>query len=125
MHVEFQETLLKEVESKLKQFFLEKEDDDSEMALLESLNEELSAIKPLGVIGYGLRQYDIPLLVMKKQHYNLLLWKLVDMTESAVHIDLYHLLKYKGYKNWMMSYHPMNLPACHLSVHIIFFLKIE
>jgi hypothetical protein len=35
---------------------------------------------------------------MKKQHYNLLLWKLIDMTESAVHIDLYHLLKYKGYK---------------------------
>jgi hypothetical protein len=55
-------------------------------------------IKPLGVIGYGLRQYDLPLLIMKKQRYNLLLWKLIDMTESAIHVDLYHVLKYKRYK---------------------------
>ncbi|MEM0049561.1 MAG: hypothetical protein QXW39_03385 [Candidatus Bathyarchaeia archaeon] len=82
----------------LKTIFLDKEDDDSEKMLLKSLDLELSKIKPLGVIGYGLRQYDIPLLVMKKQHYNLLLWKLIDMTESAVHVDLYHLLKYKRYK---------------------------
>lgn len=85
-------------EIELKTIFLDKEDDDSEKILLESLDLELSKIKPLGVIGYGLRQYDIPLLVMKKQHYNLLLWKLIDMTESAVHVDLYHLLKYKRYK---------------------------
>jgi DNA polymerase elongation subunit (family B) len=78
--------------------FLQKEDDDSEKELLRNLDTVLLKIRPLGVIGYGLRQYDIPLLVMKKQHYNLLLWKLIDMTESAVHIDLYHLLKYKGYK---------------------------
>ena len=78
--------------------FLDEENDDSEKELLRSLDRELSAIEPLGVIGYGLRQYDIPLLIMKKQHYKLLLWNLIDMTESAVHIDLYHLLKYKGYK---------------------------
>lgn len=82
----------------LKTIFLGNEDDESEKALLKNLDLELSAIKPLGVIGYGLRQYDIPLLVMKKQHYNLLLWKLIDMTESAIHVDLYHLLKYKRYK---------------------------
>lgn len=82
----------------VKTIFLEKEDDESEKMLLRNLDLELSAIKPLGVIGYGLRQYDIPLLIMKKQHYNLLLWKLIDMTESAIHIDLYHLLKYKKYK---------------------------
>jgi len=82
----------------IKNLFLEKEDDESEKKLLKQLDDELSIIKPLGVIGYGLRQYDIPLLIIKKQHYNLLLWKLIDMTESAIHIDLYHLLKYKRYK---------------------------
>jgi DNA polymerase elongation subunit (family B) len=82
----------------IRTLFLQKEDDNSEKELLRNLDKVLLEIKPLGVIGYGLRQYDIPLLVMKKQHYNLLLWKLIDMTESAVHIDLYHLLKYKRYK---------------------------
>jgi len=81
-----------------KTLFLEKEDDESEKDLLEQLDEELSKIKPLGVIGYGLRQYDLPLLIMKKQRYKLLLWKLIDMTESAIHVDLYHVLKYKRYK---------------------------
>ncbi|MEM2619437.1 MAG: hypothetical protein QW356_08205 [Candidatus Hadarchaeales archaeon] len=83
---------------KPKTFFLDRDEDDSEKKLLENLNRELSVIKPLGVIGYGLRQYDIPLLIMKKQQYKILLWKLVDMTESAVHIDLYHILKYRGCK---------------------------
>jgi len=89
---------MKENGIEIKTLFLRKEDDDSEKELLKSLDVVLSAIKPLGVIGYGLRNYDIPLLAMKKQHHNLLLWKLIDMTESAIHIDLYHLLKYKRYK---------------------------
>jgi DNA polymerase elongation subunit (family B) len=78
--------------------FLDSDDDDSEVKLLQNLDNKLSMIRPLCVIGYGLRQYDIPLLCVKKQHYNLLLWKLIDMCESAAHIDLYHILKYKRYK---------------------------
>lgn len=81
-----------------KTLFLDVDDDESEMKLIKNLDNELSIIKPLCVIGYGLRQYDIPLLCVKKQHYKLLLWKLIDMCESAVHIDLYHILKYKRYK---------------------------
>lgn len=82
----------------VKTIFLNGENDESEKRLLEIFNNELGKIKPLGVLGYGLRQYDIPLLIIKKQHYGLLLWKLIDMTESVVHIDLYHLLKYKRYR---------------------------
>ena len=82
----------------IKTFFLNEYSDNSEKELLIELDAALSAIKPLGVIGYGLRQYDIPLLITKKQHYKLLLWKIIDMTESAVHIDLYHVLKYKRYR---------------------------
>ena len=82
----------------VKTLFLNGENDESEKRLLEIFNDELGKIKPLGVLGYGLRQYDIPLLIIKKQHYGLLLWKLIDTTESAVSVDLYHLLKYKRYR---------------------------
>jgi len=81
-----------------KSLFLELDDDDSERQLLIRFDEELSKINPLCVIGYGHRQYDIPLFCIKKQCYKLLLWKLVDLCESAMHIDLYHILKYKRYK---------------------------
>lgn len=82
----------------VKTLFLDEDSDNSEVKLITNLDNVLSMIKPLCVIGYGLRQYDIPLLCIKKQHYNLRLWKLIDMCESAAHIDLYHLLKYKRYK---------------------------
>jgi len=82
----------------VKTLFLDEDTDNSEVKLITNLDNLLSMIKPLCVIGYGLRQYDIPLLCIKKQHYHLLLWKIIDMCESAVHIDLYHLLKYKRYK---------------------------
>jgi hypothetical protein len=56
---------------------------------------------PLAVVGYNIRQYDIPLLVFKKEkyqkRYNLSLrdiGKIVDVTELAAIIDLYHILKY-------------------------------
>jgi len=92
----------------LKTLFLEEETDEAEIKLLKCLNEALEEIKPLCLIGYGIRQYDIPLLVIKKQQYGerykqlygQLPWKLIDALESALHIDLYHILKYKGYKKF-------------------------
>ena len=99
------------IETKI--LFLEKEDDESEVNLLRQLDYELSLIRPLCVLGYGLRQYDIPLLCIKKQHYRLLLWKIIDLCESAVHIDLYHILKYKRYKKFedvLSSHEFSNLP---------------
>jgi DNA polymerase elongation subunit (family B) len=86
----------------VKTIFLDDEREESEKELLTRLNKELSDIKPLGVVGYGIRQYDIPLLVIKKERYckryNLSLWGIVDATESAAVIDLYHILKYRKYK---------------------------
>jgi len=94
---------------------LDNESEESEKELLIVLNEELEELSrsrskphgvvgyPLAVVGYNIRQYDIPLLVFKKEKYqkcyNLTLWKIVDVTELAAIIDLYHLLKYMGYKN--------------------------
>jgi DNA polymerase elongation subunit (family B) len=74
---------------KITTLFLDSDNDECEVGLLKSLDNTLGMIRPLCVIGYGIRQYDIPLLCIKKQHYSLLLWKLIDMCESAVHIDLY------------------------------------
>jgi len=92
----------------LKTLFLEEETDEAEIELLRCLNEALEEIKPLCLIGYGIRQYDVPLLVVKKQQYGKhykqlygqLPWRLIDALESAIHIDLYHILKYKGYKKF-------------------------
>ncbi|MEM3565194.1 MAG: hypothetical protein QXR19_18340 [Candidatus Jordarchaeaceae archaeon] len=76
------------------------EDDESEKNLLTGLDRELMKIRPLGVIGYGLRRYDIPLLIIKeercKEGSGKRWWKINDMLESAAHIDLYHLFKYYG-----------------------------
>ncbi len=85
----------------VKTLFLESEEDGSEKKLLEEFDRELETIKPLGVVGYGIRNYDITLLSIKKTRYKLQQppWKLIDMLESAVHIDIYHVLKYKRYKN--------------------------
>jgi len=89
---------------------LDNESEESEKELLIELNEELKKFTvvgyPLAVVGYNIRQYDIPLLVFKKEkyqkRYNLSLreiGKIVDVTELAAIIDLYHILKYMRYKN--------------------------
>ena len=76
------------------------------MDLLLRFGREIGRIEPLCVLGYGIRQYDIPLLAIKKQRYGDRMkerkefWKLVDLVESALHIDLYHILKYKRYKRF-------------------------
>ncbi|RLG15983.1 hypothetical protein DRN63_04735 [Nanoarchaeota archaeon] len=90
----------------IKTLFLEEDSDDSEMDLLLRLGREIGEIEPICILGYGIRQYDIPLLAIKKQRYGELIknrrefWKLVDFTESTIHIDLYHILKYKRYKRF-------------------------
>ncbi|MEM0350058.1 MAG: ribonuclease H-like domain-containing protein [Candidatus Caldarchaeum sp.] len=81
---------------------LNKEDKDSEKQMLDWLDEELGKINPLGVVGYMLRAYDIPLLIMKKERNKVEgspYWKIIDLTENAVHVDLYHLLRDRGYNN--------------------------
>ncbi len=90
----------------IKTLFLEEDTDDAEIDLLLRFGKELGRIKPICVLGYGMRQYDIPLLAIKKQYYGEHMksrkefWRIVDFVESALHIDLYHILKYKGYRKF-------------------------
>ncbi len=90
----------------IKTIILKEDSDESEVELLKEFGKELESIRPLCVVGYGIRQYDIPLMAIKKQHYGSSMkrcsefWKIVDFVESAVHIDLYHILKYKGYRKF-------------------------
>lgn len=82
---------------KIKSFILESDSDDRELELLVKFNEELRRLRPLAVVGFGIRSYDIPLLAMKKQKYvnrREYLWKIVDLVEQALHIDLCHMLRY-------------------------------
>lgn len=90
----------------IKTLFIEENTDDAEVDLLLRFGKELGRIKPICVLGYGIRQYDIPLLAIKKQYYGEYMknrkefWRIVDFVESALHIDLYHILKYKGYRKF-------------------------
>jgi len=82
----------------VKTILLEDDDDESEEYLLIKLNDEIEKIEPLCVTGYGVRYYDIPLLQLKKRKYNLKIWKVVDLLEATVQIDLYQFFKYKKFK---------------------------
>jgi len=70
----------------IKTLFLKEDTNESEIELLRELGSELDRIKPLCVLGYGIRWSEF--------------WKIVDFIESAVHIDLYHILKYKRYRKF-------------------------
>jgi DNA polymerase elongation subunit (family B) len=99
----------------VKTIILDAENEESEKELLIKLNEELEELRnkphglvgyPLAVVIYNIRQYDIPLLVFKKEkyqkRYNLspeMIGKIIDVTELAAIIDLYHILKDMRYKN--------------------------
>ena len=78
--------------------------EEAEFGLLKALNEWFGKRRTLCLLGYGLRNYDVPLLIMKNQKYrksmNQPLWKLIDALQQAAHIDLYFMLKtWYGVKN--------------------------
>jgi len=85
--------------------------DEEELSLLRDFNNVLERFRlsradacVLGVIGYGIRGYDTPLLSMKKRYYRNYceqrgsklegIWNVVDMNESTIHVDLYHFFKF-------------------------------
>ena len=76
---------------------LEDENEEAELNLLLELNKWLGQCRPLSLIGYGLRAYDIPLLLKKnrkyREHLDRPLWKIIDALQQSVHIDLCAMLK--------------------------------
>jgi len=78
-------------------FVSDEESDGVEIKLLQETNDWLSKVKPLGVIGYRSRGYDIPWLQLKNTKHqrstNNPLWSLIDMLQDTVHVDLYFLLR--------------------------------
>jgi DNA polymerase elongation subunit (family B) len=78
-------------------FSLEEESEEAESKLMYEVNSWLNVSKPLGVIGYQSRAYDIPLLIRKNQKYQRRrekpLWALIDTLQEAAHVDLYFLLR--------------------------------
>jgi len=84
----------------IKSWLLEEDSDEGEYKLLEKFNNDLTP-EPLVVIGYGIRDYDIPLLAIKMKRYDpeitsvkermpkvKKLWHIINLLERAVHIDL-------------------------------------
>lgn len=83
----------------VKSIVLDGEEEEAEFKLLQQANQILNQYRPLGLLGYGNRGYDIPLLVQKvnkhRKPQGQQLWKLVDALEQAAHIDLRFILKTK------------------------------
>lgn len=84
---------------KVECFIARAEEEAAEVELLEAVNEWLERVRPFGVLGYCSRGYDIPYLISKKEKYGDRFvrrpWKLIDLLEQAVPVDLSFLLKTK------------------------------
>lgn len=69
-------------------FVLERDDDESEAELLVKLDEHLRSIKPIGVVGFANRGYDLPLLAIKLHHHETHLLHIGDTLRRALHLDV-------------------------------------
>lgn len=96
----------------VKSWLLEEDSDASEYELLRKFNEALKP-EPLGVVGYGIRVYDLPLLSIKMKRYDPQikdvkrripqaekLWHIINMLERSIYVDFMtrfrHTLGVKG-----------------------------
>lgn len=76
---------------------LNEETEESEYILLEELSQILLDWKPLVIVGYGCRDYDLPLLAMKKQKLKLekrSIWGISNILNGSIHIELSDLSRY-------------------------------
>jgi len=91
----------------VKSWLLKEDSDEGEYSLLEEFNEGLRP-EPLAVVGYGIRDYDLPLLSLKMKRYDASveevrlripgvkkLWHIINTLERAVHLDLMIRLRHK------------------------------
>ena len=78
-------------------FILAGETDDEEAELLHKLNDFLQKWKPLVIVGYGCRGYDLPLLTLKKEHFyrkDIEFWGITNILRGSAHIELGELTRY-------------------------------
>ena len=91
----------------VKSWLLDEDSDKGEYKLLEDFSKGLKP-EPLAVIGYGIRDYDLPLLSIKMKRYDpdiaivrsriptvRKLWPIINMLERAVHLDLMTRLRFE------------------------------
>lgn len=72
-------------------FRLEEDSDESEVRLLQEFDEFLRLKHPLVVTGFHLRQYDVPLLALKKSYYSkkkIVFWKIGNLIDNTFHFEL-------------------------------------
>jgi len=85
---------------------LNDESDEEELELLKKLDKILQQWKPLLIMGYFSRDYDLPLLSLKKQKYKLLghkLWGVTNIINGSIHLELADLSRYLIEKKYQES----------------------
>lgn len=76
---------------------LKEETNESEYELLREFSDIMKEWNPLVVVGYGCRDYDLPLLAIKKQRLKLKekpVWGISNILNGSVHIELSDLSRY-------------------------------
>ena len=99
-------------------FILDEETDEKEAELLQKLDEFLQKWKPLVVVGYGCRWYDLPLLTLKREYFHkkgTALWALRNLLVGSIHIELSELTRYIFLKKYeeTRSYSDMSYVMKH------------
>jgi len=100
----------KELDSKL--FVLNDDSDKAELNVLQQFDDYIKQNRPMGLVGYALRGYDIPLLEIKRHRYGGPgLWAIRDLVRRTPSIDIQesvrdYLLRLKGEK---IGYRDLNL----------------
>lgn len=86
-------------------FKLKEETDSSEIEMLQEFDNFLAVMKPLALTGYFFRQYDMPLLAIKRDYYRkkengLPLWKIGNLLDVTLQIELSNQVKFLLYKKY-------------------------
>lgn len=80
-----------------KSLVLEQDNNVKEFELIKTTSDIVKSWNPLVIVGYGCRDYDLPLLAFKKQKAKLqeiYLWGISDILNASAHIELAELSKY-------------------------------
>jgi hypothetical protein len=82
------------IESKI--FVLSRDDDESELEVLQQVDKFLLQARPLLLIGFNLTGYDIPLLNMKLRKYrDPKLWGITDAIGRCYVLDMKHPIRFE------------------------------
>ncbi|MCE7743636.1 MAG: hypothetical protein GPJ52_00725 [Candidatus Heimdallarchaeota archaeon] len=112
-------------------FVLDDETDKKEAELLRKLDDLLLKWKPLVIVGYGSRGYDLPLLAMKRAFFynrkDIAFLGISNILNGSAHIELGDLARYIFFKKYKedRTFRDMNLTMKHKHFKDLLFINTK